>query len=153
MDETMAVKTSGGTTARSRLTNEDPMVSRVTVSQFGSPSAPSPRASAAQPSNAPRARPMRIWTLKEGRRRRRLLPASVVAEESVVEEDTTMTFRGRCGRHVAAPTGQRSPPAGWPTARVGACDRRRGGRGGTDRSVPAGRLYSPAAVLGQRLRH
>ena len=34
IEATIAVNTSGGTIARSRPTNEDPMVSRVTVSQF-----------------------------------------------------------------------------------------------------------------------
>ena len=42
IEATIAVKMSGGTIALSRVTNEEPIVARVVVSQFGSPSAAGP---------------------------------------------------------------------------------------------------------------
>ena len=76
IEATIARKTSGGTTARSRVTKMPPTVLRVSVSQLGStspvaastPSAPMERAT--RPRTTPRTRPIRTWTPNEGSQRR-----------------------------------------------------------------------------------
>ena len=77
MDATIARKTSGGTIVRSRVTKTLPTVVRVSVSQLGSATpaastASGPMARATSPRTTPSTRPMRTWTPKEGRRRRRV---------------------------------------------------------------------------------
>src|SRR5699024_7554903 len=72
IETTIAVNTSGGTTARSRETKVEPIVSRVTVSQFSVFSATLPILSATNPRAMPSTRPRMICVLKEGKRSLRL---------------------------------------------------------------------------------
>ena len=77
IDATIARKTSGGTIVRSRVTKTLPTVVRVSVSQLGSvtPAASTesgPMARATRPRTTPSASPIRTWTPKDGRRRRRV---------------------------------------------------------------------------------
>src|SRR5690606_6026972 len=71
IDATIAVKMSGGTTALSSVTNDEPTVSSVVVRPLGTSPAAScgPMARARAPRPTPTARPSRIWTLNEGNRR------------------------------------------------------------------------------------
>ncbi|CPU65079.1 Uncharacterised protein [Mycobacteroides abscessus] len=71
IDATIAVKISGGTTALSSVTNDEPIVSSVVVRPLGTSPAAScgPMARARAPSPTPTARPSRICTLNEGNRR------------------------------------------------------------------------------------
>ena len=91
MDATMARNTSGGTIARSSVTNVPPTVLRVSVSQLGStspveastPSAPMLRAT--RPRTTPSARPIRTWTPNEGSRRRRVCCSGSVTEVFILK--------------------------------------------------------------------
>ena len=74
MEATTAVKISGTTAAFSRVTYEEPMVSKVTMSQLGLFFASPPNARASAPRTIPRMREAMIWLPKEvahlGRRER-----------------------------------------------------------------------------------
>src|SRR5690606_15566972 len=108
----IAVTTSGGTIVRSSVTKLDPIVARVSVSQFGmslpsasTPTGPMRRATA--PSTTPRTSEMRIWTENEGSRsRRRGCSVGVPLEAAVSVEDMEMLqVGGGGGRGVAAGAG------------------------------------------------
>src|SRR5699024_8401629 len=68
----IAVNTSGGTTARSRETKVEPIVSRVTVSQFSVFSSTLPILRATNPRAMPSTRPRMVCVMQEGKRSLRL---------------------------------------------------------------------------------
>ena len=122
IEATIARKTSGGTTARSNVTNVPPIVLRVSVSQLGStspvvastPSAPMLRATS--PRTTPRTSPIRTWTPNEGRRKRVGFDVSVT-EVLMCEDDLSNAHDGTtecvdAGESGVSGAGRRAPDTG-----------------------------------------
>ena len=84
IEATIAVNTSGGTTARRSVTNDDPIVDSVTTSQLSLPSAAGPIVRANQPRSTPKIRPMMTWTENDGHLNRFFV--------AVGAEDTVLSF-------------------------------------------------------------
>ena len=86
IEATIAVKTSGGTSARRSWTKIEPIVWRVTVSQLALPAASTPMLRAMRPSSRPMTMAVRTWKPKEAK--------NGFGEDLAVAWDTSCTLIG-----------------------------------------------------------